>query len=520
MKLADSSPGGGVSLILRRARVLTMDPRRPSAEAVAVREDRIVAVGESAALVSLATDATVQLDCHGLIVAPGFIDAHAHILAQAASERHIDCSRARSVAEIVEILRQGAATVPNGNWLRAGGYHEESLLERRHPTRADLDRAASGRPIRLTHHSGHASVLNTAGLAVMGITARTEEPDGATIERSPETGEPSGVLLEMEDELNRITPPVDPATAEARLGDLSERFLAAGVTSVQDLGHRNNRERALFMAGFVASGSFRPRLTMATGYAAFERGDDACAEGIGRGPVKIMLNETGSDPAPPKTELIRQVAAIHRAGRQAAIHAIGRAAIGLALDAIEHTQTREGPFLSHRIEHASLTSEQISLRMATLGVTAVSNPAFIWQSGDRYLRSIPHEDLPDLYDIAGMRRAGVLVAGGSDCPVAPPEPLIGIEAACSRRTSGGQRVPGLLLSRDAATELFTRCAARAGLEDHEKGSVREGLLADLVLLEETPAGSRVRMTILGGAIVWASETTREWSGLAAAAGND
>jgi predicted amidohydrolase YtcJ len=505
MNHSEPASDQGISLLLRGATVLTMDPHRPTAHAVAVRGDKIVAVGEAEAIVPLASPATMQLDCHGMLVIPGFIDAHAHILAQAATERYVDCSQARSVEEIVGLLRQASATRPRGAWLRAVGYHDANLRERRHPTRFDLDRAATDRPIRLTHQSGHASVLNTAALTAMGIDARAEESTGATIARSSGTGEPSGLLLEMEDVLAAATPGVPPEAATNLLRGLSGRLLAQGVTSIQDLGHRNDRQRAEFMAGIVASGAFRPRLTMATGFTAFERGEETSSPGIGRGPVKIMLNETGMALVPDAAELTRRVGLVHHAGRQAAIHAIGRTAISAALDAVEQSQVREGRFYPHRIEHASLTNEDLSLRMAALGVAAVSNPAFIWQSGDRYADTLPPEDLPYLYDVAGLRALGVLAAGGSDCPVAPPDPMLGVNAARTRRTSGGRRISGALLSRDDAIELFTRSAAQVALEGEQKGCIREGLLADFAVLEDTPAGLKVRSTILGGEVVWTAD---------------
>jgi predicted amidohydrolase YtcJ len=218
-----------------------------------------------------------------------------------------------------------------------------------------------------------------------------------------------------------------------------------------------------------------------------------------------MLNETGVELTPGQSLLAQHVAAVHQAGRQAAIHAIGPEAIAAALDAIELTQARDGISNPHRIEHASITSERLSLRMAALGTVAVSNPAFIRQNGDRYLHSVRSADLPHLYDVALMRRSGVVVAGGSDCPIAPPEPLVGIAAACSRCSASGRRIPGETLDRNSALELFTSSAARVALEDQEKGSLREGLLADIVILEETPEGLRVRMTILGGKVAWAAD---------------
>lgn len=502
--LSDGSP----SLLLHNARILTMDRSRPSAEAVAVTGERILAVGRNVQVLPLATRQTQSVDCLGRLLVPGFIDAHLHLLGTAARMRSADCSTARSIEEILQALRLHAAAVAPAGWLRGFGYHELTLREGRHPLRWDLDAVDPRRPIRLTHLSGHASVLNSAGLSRLGIDAATEEPPGGTIDRDVHTGEPSGLLLEMEDRLDQAMPPSSPAEIERMLHILSERLLAAGVTSVQDLGHRNDRRRAAFLAELVAAGHFRPRITLASGYAAFEAVEEARAEGIGRGPVKIVLNETGESLRPGGPELARQVRCVDRAGAQVAIHAIGPAAISAAIDAIEQA-TLAGPARNrqarrHRIEHASITPPALAARMAALGIAAVSNPGFLWQNGDRYLSSIPPAQLGHLYDVAGLDRAGVVVAAGSDSPIGPLEPLVGIRACCDRRTAAGRTLPGEPIDLPTALARYTSAAAKVGFEEDQKGCLAPGLLADLALLEESPDGLRVCMTVLGGQIVWAN----------------
>ena len=143
--------------------------------------------------------------------------------------------------------------------------------------------------------------------------------------------------------------------------------------------------------------------------------------------------------------------------------------------------------------------------MAALGVIAVSNPGFLWESGERYLRTVPPSELPWLYDTAGLRRAGVLVAAGTDAPVAPPEPLLGLAAACTRRSREGMPIPGTTLPFEAGAELFTSAAARAGFQEQEVGQIAPGRVADLVLLDgdpSEPAGLRIVMTLMSGHVVW------------------
>jgi len=476
-----------------------MDAARPEVQAVAVAGDRIQAIGNNSGICALAGPATDIIDCEGRLLAPGFIDAHMHLLGTAARSAFLDCSTARSIDEIIEALRRRETV--SGLWIRGFGYHDQLLAERRHPSRRDLDRVSASRPLRLIHASGHASVLNSAALRATGIDERSEEPRGGSISRDPRTGEPDGLLIEMEDWLDLAAPSATAAEIEHSVCALSSRFLSAGVTSVQDLGHRNDQRRAEHLAELAASRVFRPRITMATGFEAFAAGEDAAAAGVGPGPVKIMLNETDGSCLAGPPDLATQVRQVHAASRQVAIHAVSAVAVAAALDAISLAQAGDGRRGRHRIEHASVTTRGAAGRMAELGVVAVSNPAFLWQNGDRYLETVEPESLGHLYDVAGLMAAGVRVAAGSDCPIGPIEPVIGIAAVCSRRTARGQTVPGTTLSFEQALAPFTREAAAAAFEEHLKGRIVPGLLADLVVLDGAPDELRVRMTVLGGEIV-------------------
>jgi predicted amidohydrolase YtcJ len=494
--MPDPRVSGPVTLAMRNARVLTMNSACPRAEAVAIAGNRIRAAGTDREIHALANPQTVDVDCGGRLLVPGFIDAHAHVLGTAARLSGVDCKGATSIGTLIEAIRRAR---PANGWIRVFGYHELLLREKRHPTRGELDRATPI-PVRLTHASGHASVLNSAGLRALGIDETAREPRGGTIERDAATGAPNGLLIEMEDTLDAAMPRASTAEVDQSVRALSEQFLRAGVTSVQDLGHRNDRRRAERMAAMRNTGAFRPRLSMATGYDAFEAGEDAVAEGIGVGPVKILLNETGEVVLPEPFELARRVALVHAAGRQVAIHAIEARAIEMALDAIATAQSSDGG-RRHRIEHASLTPPRTRERIAGLGVIAVSNPSLLRQNGDRYLTSIAAADLDSLYDVAGLLQVGAAVAAGSDCPIGPIEPLAGIAAVCERRTESGKPIPGRTLPLARALELFTCCAAMAAYEEQEKGHIAAGLLADLIVLDDKAFPLDVWMTVLGGEIV-------------------
>ncbi|MFQ5861370.1 MAG: amidohydrolase family protein, partial [Dehalococcoidia bacterium] len=185
--------------LFSNACVLTLDPRQPTATLVGLRGRRIAFVGSSDELSRLRGPRTRVLDCQGMTLLPGFEDAHLHLLALASCLRSVDCrpGQVASIGEIVASLRQRAGQTPQGAWVRGWGYDEPLLRERRHPMRWDLDEAAPYHPVRLDHRTGHASVLNSLALRLLGITSDTPDPPQGVIQRDEATGEPTGLLLEM-----------------------------------------------------------------------------------------------------------------------------------------------------------------------------------------------------------------------------------------------------------------------------------------------------------------------------------
>jgi predicted amidohydrolase YtcJ len=186
-------------LLLRNASVVTLDQAKPTAAIVAIKGNRILHVGNKEEAESLVGAKTKIIDCAGKTVIPGFNDAHCHPLALTASLLSVDCgpASARSIRELQARIRQRAEQTPQGEWIRAKGYNEFYLAERRHPNRWDLDQASPDHPVKLSHRSGHACVLNTLALKLLGICKETAEPQGGIIERDLESGEPNGLLFEM-----------------------------------------------------------------------------------------------------------------------------------------------------------------------------------------------------------------------------------------------------------------------------------------------------------------------------------
>jgi len=451
---------------------------------------------------------------------PGFNDSHCHILALASSLLGVDCSPSAvgSIADIQVHIREQAQKLPPGSWIRGAGYNEFYLAEKRHPNRWDLDQAAPRHPVKLTHRSGHASVLNSLALSSIGVSMDSPEPPGGMIERDLESGEPNGLLLEMEAYIDKAVPHLSETELEKGIGLANERYISLGITSLQDAtAHNGLREWHSFMR-LKEKGELAPRLWIMMGIAALEElqesgfhphfGDD----GLRLGAIKIVLDETTGSLYPGQEELTEQVLRAHQAGFQVAIHAIEEGPVGAAARSLEHALHR-GPEIGrrHRVEHCSVCPPPLLQGLKDARAIVVTQPAFIYYSGERYLATVHEEQLPWLYRIGSFLKEGLMPAAGSDSPVAPNNPLVGMYAAVARKTEGGDELAAEeRISPLEALAMYTRAAAYASFEEKVKGSVAVGKLADFALLSADPTEVRpeeitrieVEMTIVDGRIVW------------------
>ena len=509
------------TLLLRHARIHTLDPSRPSAQSVAIAGDRILAAGDDDAIAALASPATQQIDCQGQTLVPGLHDAHIHLLAYARSLSAVDCSSAAvdSIAKLRATLRQAAVRLPPGAWLRAAGYDETALAERRHPTRWDLDAALPDRPVRLYHRSYHACVVNSAALRLAGITSATEAPPGGLIERDLATGEPNGLLYETAQHLvRRVMPGPSAGELAGEVAAASRQLLKWGVTALQDATATNTPEDWSLFEGLQRDGALGQRVTLMLGVdgqrSAIQRGWHPHREtGMLRlGPVKLVLDESGGRLHPPQGELDRVVTEVHRSGFQLALHVVTAGALEAAIASLDAAQA-EFPRndARHRIEHCSVCTPDQAVRLARLGVHVCSQPGFVYESGDRYLAEVLADQLPWLYPLATLRGASLPLSAGSDAPVASPNPFHGLYGAMTRR-SARRRVldADQRLSPMEALSLYTTGAATACFQEDLQGRIAPGFLADLALLsidplEAEPARlfeAESQLTVVGGAIRW------------------
>ena len=508
-------------LVLLNANAITLNDYQPRASLVAIAGGRIVWVGSNEDLTRLEWRGARVIDCEGLTLVPGFIDSHCHLMAYAASLLAVDC-RPGSVDTITGIqhaIRERARHTPAGQWIRGSGYDDSLLLERRHPTRHDLDAAASGHPVRLNHRSGHACVLNSAALADTGISATTPDPVEGVIEREAGTGEPTGLLFEMDALLDGRIPPLSDRDLQSGVRLASERLTSLGITSVQDATHSNSVQRWEALARLKSAGILLPRVTVMAGAnhvegfltrgMGFRSGD----HDLNLGAAKIMLTLTTGAMYPSPEELTAMTLRAHEAGFPVAVHAVEREAVEAAIHALLEARPRSSTGYGDRIEHCSECPPELLARLQGSGIRIVTQPGFLYYSGQRYLSEVAEDTLPWLYGVGSLLEAGVHTAAGSDAPVIDPNPLVGIYAAVTRKAESGQVVGGDQgLPALEALRMYTLAGAQVSFQEADKGSIEVGKLADLTLLDQDPTwveverirSIRATLTLIGGRVVWQS----------------
>ena len=507
-------------LILVHGNVITMDPQFPKARAIAIKGGKVVGMSDHEDLRQFKQRNTDVIDCHGNTVLPGFIDPHFHLLAFAESLVTLNLgprNQVRSIVDIQDKIRQTMQTVPPGKWIRARGYHEFYLTEKRHPTRWDIDAVTTVHPVRMTHSTGQAHVLNSMALNLVNISRKTGDLPGGIIDRDIETGEPTGLLYGMGDYLAERIPPMDHDQIEHGIKLASQKLTSLGITSIQDASVRNDSKRWDLLADWKERGVLRPRVSMILGYPHFHEYGELAQRADGKGNqihlggVKIVVHETTGRLIPSQPEINEMVFRIHQAGFQAVVHAIEERTVEAACSAVEYALQRS-PRIDHRhrIEHCSVCPPELAKRIASLGIVVVTQPSFIFYHGERYVRTVPDNQLPYLYPIHTLKGHGVRVAGSSDCPIASPNPFIGIYSAIFRISETGEWiVPKERITLTEALRMVTHDAAVAIREENIKGSITIGKVADLVVLagdlDKLPVDKikdlEVSITILNGKII-------------------
>ena len=530
-------------LILTDAHVPSLKMDSPPAEAVAVREGRIVAVGTNDDVLNLRRPGTQVVDLHGATLLPGFNDAHCHVLSfgLALEMVPLESPPVQSIADVVQRLAARAANLPHteGLWVRGRGYDQNRLAERRHPDRCDLDGLPGNLCVLITHASGHGIAVNSRVLQLAGVTRETPDPPGGTIVRDS-AGKPTGVLLENAMELAYAVAP-RPTQAEkiAALGRASQAMHRMGITSASDAS-TGLADIAAYRDA-AAQGLLTTRCTLMMLIEQLADGvefltpetlrAETDSEWLQIGPAKIFSDGAlstrtallrapyaGSDdgrgtaiwPTEQFHSLVRQA---HGAGWQVAAHAIGDGAIDLCLDAIGKAQARlPRPDARHRIEHAMLLWPDQIGRMARLGILPVYQPEFIARFGDAYLAAIGRTRADRINPYQATMQAGLPLVFSSDLPVVPGAPLAGVASAAQRRTPAGTTLnPSQTVPVRDALQAYTAGGAYSVFAEHDRGTIAVGQRADLVVLNTDPAvlppdewadGLSVTATLIGGRAVF------------------
>jgi predicted amidohydrolase YtcJ len=537
-------------LLLVNANVLTMDPARPRATAVAITGGRISDLPVDPG--SVRVDPGSVVDLHGLTVLPGFHDAHNHMAWFGLSLTEVDLRSpaVTSLDELYAAVAERAAGTAPGDWVVGAGYDQNKIGG--HPHRDALDRAAPGRRVWLKHTSGHMCAVSSAVLADLGISSSAVDVPGGRVVTDA-AGRPTGLLQEQAQQLVAgLVHPYPLATLTDAIDRAGERYLAEGITSCTEAGigggwighspvelaaYQNARDQGRLRVRvelMIASDVLHQLsahaddglelgldLGLRTGF-----GDDwlrlgamkVFTDGSLIGRTAAMHDDYAGSPGEAgylqasAESLTATIISAHRSGWQVAAHAIGDRAIDLALDAYAEAQSRyPRPDARHRIEHFATSRPDQVARTAALGVIAVPQGHFAGEIGDGMLAAVGPERHGWLYRQRSLLDAGMVLPGSSDRPVVLGAPLLGIHDMVNRRTDTGAPFNAAeAVTAEEALRAYTWGSAYASHQEGVKGSVSVGKLADLVVLSDDPtavspgdiAGIEVVATFVEGRYVY------------------
>ncbi|MGC8487199.1 MAG: amidohydrolase [Clostridia bacterium] len=500
-----------MATLYRNGRITTLDFAAPEVPALAVQDGRVAYRGsEDGARAALAGGTFRTIDLGGRRVFPGFIDAHAHLAHFSIEHANLRLKPLSSLAAILEAVREEAAHVPAGSWIRGSGYNHLTLPERRHPTRRDLDAAAPHHPVVLTRTCGHIAAVNTEALRRAGLSLREPDPPGGRFDRDSD-GTLNGVLYDQAMAAIQSASAPDEARLAAWMAEGSRTWAAAGITAFHDAGGPPGYFLALGRA--CADGLIAQRVDAMVwnglGVDQLDRFLDAhIGTGFHRGrfyigAAKIMMDGSSSGPtAATRTpyavdpgfsgilyrdlsELKDVMARAARSGFQLTTHAVGDRAVEISAQAIAEVGIRER---RNRIEHCAMCPQDLQRLMAGAAITPVAQPGFLYEFGDGYVESYGLDRGGHMFPLKSWLDAGLRVAGSSDSPVTDFRPLSGIAAAVSRRTAGGQVLaPSERISFADALGLYTTNPAWLSFAEGELGRLAPGYRANLVAVMEDVA---------------------------------
>ncbi len=532
--------GNMVDLALVNGKVWTGDAARPWAEAVAVRGEKIFAAGTTAEVRKLVGEGTKLVDLGGALVLPGFIDSHTHFLAGGFALKSIQLREAKSREDFVARIAAKARELGPGRWILNGDWDHQQFDPVELPRRDWIDAVTPENPVCVNRLDGHMILANSAALKLAGVTRATPVPPGGEIVKDPATGEPTGILKDTAMDLVYAKIP-EPAFAEKlEAAEASIRHAAAnGVTSVHEmadaasfevfeelarLGRLTTRVHVYIpitevdlLARLKMKSPFGGPYLKLAGLKGFVDGSLGSATACFFEPYTDEPGTSGllHGQMYPEGIMEQRILEADRAGLQLAVHAIGDRAVSLLLDMYGKAVAANGPRDRRwRVEHAQHLRPADIARFGKLGLVAAVQPYHAIDDGRWAEGKIGPERLKTTYAFESLRRAGAVLAFGSDWTVAPLEPLMGIYAAVTRRTLDGKNPDGWVAAEkvtvEQAVRAYTVNGAWAEFAEASKGTIGPGKLADLVVLDRdifsiAPEGigeAKVRMTVFDGRIVY------------------
>jgi predicted amidohydrolase YtcJ len=534
-------------LIVRNAHIWTVNPKQPQAEALAVLNGRLVAVGSDAQVMLWRGARTRVVDADGARLLPGFNDAHVHFSDGGATLSAVQLTNVTSLEEFTQRVAEYAAQQPKGEWIRNGNWDESKWLPAMLPTRRDIDVVTPNNPAALDRYDGHMVLANSKALALAGITAKTPDPPGGVIVRDA-TGEPTGALKDAAIALlERAVPPLDAAQRRRAIERAMQEAASHGVTSVQDMSldygdlavySRLLDEHKLNVRVYGA-----PLITKVEDQAQLGIGHAFGGPSLRIGALKMFADgslgsrtayfiQPYADEPENRGLLFSDMLPLITAGQrlmradatnlQVCTHAIGDAAVKTVLDLYAAVDKSDGPRDRRwRIEHSQHLAPADFARFAQLNVIASVQPYQAIDDGRWAEARIGHERAARMHAYRTFLDHGVRLAFGTDWPVAPLDPILTLYAAVTRATLDGKNPEGWFpeqkLTIQEAIATYTMGSAYAEFQEHEKGSIETGKLADMVLLSKdvlnvAPAAIRnthVLKTWLGGIEIFDSKSKRK-----------
>ena len=489
--------------------ILTLSDPNQIVSSLAVKDGRIIAIGNDGLSRQFASANTIDLK--GKTVMPGFNDTHIHINGQ--PNYYVDLTKTRSIAELQQQLKDKVREIGGGKWITGYGWSEDQFAEQRKPSRLDLDKIAPNNPVMFTRAGAHSAVFSSEAFKIAGITAQTPDPQGGTIERDKD-GQLNGIIRERHEELVGKLIPIPPATSlRASLVEELEGLFELGITSFTQAistidyypeweaiyrQNQNQLPRATiqhYYAGTQKMAQFRARY----------ENSDIPSTSLRIGPIKLLVDGGFTGPAAytkrpykgedtyrgalnlSEAEIADTLTSAHRQGWQLGVHAIGDAAIELVVEQLADFLTRF-PRTDHRhyLNHFTvMPSKQTMQTMAKHNIAITQQPNFMYTLEGRYVEYLDGKRLAHNNPMATPIKHGIHVAMSSD--ILPLGPWVGIYAATTRKgASGAVYAAEEKISRLDALRAYTTKGAYLTFEEHQKGTLTQGMFADLIVLDRNP----------------------------------